>query len=534
MNGGGFCYSAAVGEWEPTRSSLPHGSQQLRCLTWNVWSGDYGFEERCERLLRDLRQSSADIIALQEVTPALLNRLLSCAWVRRDYILSEVTPPGATAFDQLTLFRRPPRAVRRIPLPSKMRRTALLAEVDTPDGVLAVVNVHLESMQFLEAVRAEQLAVLFQELEPYDQALILGDFNFCSSWPQENGRLDSRYSDLWAVLHPELPGYTEDTTLNSMRLAQTKKTKHVRFDRILLRDDRGKWSPRAIDLLGRQPIGPELLVSDHFGLLAELAASPQDAPTLLMLGRDHKEYGSISRGELGAVTTFMSVGGDRVSPSMAFKADKAQPNEDVLLVKRRDHLYLLAVADSHYGIEASHVLLERLAARDLPETRLDLLKLCLEIQKPHEDASSGTTLVVALYDAISGHLLALSTGDSTLATLDDAGWLVRNAHDSNYLRLDGLNYPDNWCEMELFLQPNTVLALHTDGIDECHYRKPETSLTPARIEAIWRATEAPSLDVRVPLFGGALVQAALDGVGEHPGGQDNIALILVAHLPPAP
>ncbi len=261
-----------------------------------------------------------------------------------------------------------------------------------------------------------------------------------------------------------------------------------------------------------------------------------NSDVLLMLGHDHIEYGKISHGSLGPVTACLSVGADADSPSLAFKADKSRPNEDALLVKRHGDLYILAVADSHFGLEASHRLLERLAERDFPSmgpgeegARRELMELCLQIQRPYEPVMSGTTLIVALYDARSGYVLALTTGDSTLATLSKAGWTVHNQHNNEYARLDRLSYPDVWEQVELTLEPGTLLALHTDGLDECHYRKPETSLLSHHIENLWESLPQGALERRASRFATSLAQAALDGVDGHPGGQDNIALLVLFH-----
>ncbi len=526
----GFRYSAAIGDWEPERSSPPlHISGSgLSCLTWNVWFDDYAFEDRAQSLLWELREQSSDLIALQEVTPRLLAMLAKSPWVRSEYILSEHEPDAMESYGCLLLSRSAPRTIRRYPLPSKMKRYAVIEEFDTPEGTLSVATVHLESMKFLNSVRGEQLQALFAELERFSEVILMGDFNFCSSWVQENDRLDGRYLDLWSELHPGEPGYTEDTAVNSMRLARKKKEKQVRFDRILLRDDRGKWRPQRLDLLGCQELGPELFISDHFGLRADLVPASENTDILLMLGKDHGSYGVVFKRSLGGVTACLSVGSDPASPSLAFKADKKQPNEDALLVRRHECFYLLAVSDAHFGIESSHRLLERLSSSAFPLTRLDLLKLCLEIQKPHEQVGSGATLVVALYDEGSGQVLAYSTGDSTLAVLDETGWKVKNEPNTEYIRLDRVSYPDSWYEMEFCLEAGAVLVLHTDGVDECHYRRPETSLRAAHVEALWADLEPRSPGARIPLFCSALVRAALDGVDGHPGGQDNIALLAIA------
>ena len=65
-----------------------------------------------------------------------------------------------------------------------------------------------------------------------------------------------------------------------------------------------------------------------------------------------------------------------------------------------------------------------------------------------------------------------------------------------------------------------LLLAYTDGIDECHYREPETSVTPQIMAQLWRETGSqPEAYVR------RLVELALAGVGDHPGGQDNLAVV---------
>lgn len=526
----GFRYSAALGEWEPAPASLAVGSAHFTCLTWNVWFDDYGFEERVEGLLRELKDCDADLIALQEVRPELLRQMLERPWVRRDYTISDVEPERMGEHGLVLLSRRSPRCFRRLPLPGNMGRYALLAEMDTPGGTAVAATVHLESLRTSAAMRARQLELLFRELEPFSQVLLLGDFNFCSSWKEENSRLDPAFRDLWIERYPRSPGYTEDTRANSMRLARTGRAKQVRFDRVLLRDDSLRWSVEEMALLGRRRLGPELFVSDHFGVLARLRAETEGSASVLMLGQDHTAYDEVSVSQLGSVTAVLCVGGDRHSPSLSFKASKAEPNEDALLIKQRGSVYLLAVADAHFGIEASHRLLERLAEQEFPETRAELLELCLRIQRPHLEVSSATTLLVAIYDSASGHVLALSTGDSSLATLEQGHWIVRNDRDDSYLRLDGLSHPEGWNEVELWLRPGSLLCLHTDGVDECHYRQPATSLTPARIEQVAMTLGESAPEELAERFAHLLARAALAGVEGYPGGQDNLAILAVHHL----
>jgi tyrosyl-DNA phosphodiesterase 2 len=154
-----------------------------------------------------------------------------------------------------------------------MGRRLLVAELALNGTITSVATVHLESLRASTDTRAEQLAQIFPLLALAPHALLMGDFNFCASWVSAQAHLDPGYSDLWAALHPDELGYTEDTAINTMRLQQKGRHKHVRFDRVLLRSRQPGWSPQAIQLLGTTAIhaeAPAIFPSDHFGLLAQL------------------------------------------------------------------------------------------------------------------------------------------------------------------------------------------------------------------------------------------------------------------------
>jgi hypothetical protein len=127
----------------------------------------------------------------------------------------------------------------------------------------------LESHAYSTAIRAQQLAEVFPRLALDPHVILTGDFNLDPSWP-ENQNLDPAYQDIWPLLHPSEPGYTEDTEVNTMRRIQTGKHKQVRFDRILLRSEQPGWRAESIQMIGTESISPEMpdaFPSDHFGLV---------------------------------------------------------------------------------------------------------------------------------------------------------------------------------------------------------------------------------------------------------------------------
>ena len=79
------------GAWTTAAPAPAAPAASLELVTWNTWFGGHMFEERTEALLDELARRRPDVIALQEVTPALLDGAASTTpWVQRGYQLSDV------------------------------------------------------------------------------------------------------------------------------------------------------------------------------------------------------------------------------------------------------------------------------------------------------------------------------------------------------------------------------------------------------------------------------------------------------------
>lgn len=269
-------FHAATGFWidEDGDTSDNLSVIELTFVTYNVWFGKYYFQERCEALLKLVQDCDADAIAFQEVTPSFLEILLKQKWIQNSYYVSDVTGETIQGYGVLLLSRIPIRRLYLYKLPSLMSRKLLVAEFKVNGQTFNVATVHLESMKSSASLRAKQLSASFPVLSTSQHSVLMGDFNFCSSWNRENAKIDSSYQDLWNVLRSNEPGYTEDTDINVMRLQITQKEKRVRFDRILLRSASRSWQPQSIQLLGTEPISiqyPSVFPSDHFGLVGRIA-----------------------------------------------------------------------------------------------------------------------------------------------------------------------------------------------------------------------------------------------------------------------
>lgn len=486
-------------------------SQNLRVTTYNLWSNKLMRAERALEVLRLVSEESPDFAAFQEVTEETA------------HILSGGLGSNYETFldlrGGLMICSRLGGVPRDKALTSPLGRTVLWLELQD----LAVATVHLESRRAATAARMNQLYEVMEILKPYSRVVLVGDFNFCGSWPEDQ-ILSSRYRDAWPCLHPDDPGYTEDTKINLMRLAAKGKEKQVRFDRVFCR---GALRPIQAKLLGHEPLpdNDKIWPSDHAGLSVALESCPPPEEALvsrlLLLGQDCVRYGDPYLVNLGTVSASLCVGSDRHSPSLAFKADPDQPNEDGLLVVQEGALTLLAVADAHFGVEASHALLSRMAKWvSIPDSSETLLEALLKMELPLVDSNSATTLSVVVANSESGQGFGWNVGDSSICVIKkDLEHQVEAT--SHFLGWTGEPWQKSWFEECTFsLESGDLLLLFTDGVNECHYRSPRTSITAGHIETLWhRLGRDPEQFVKY------LTTQALDGVMGAPGGQDNIAIL---------
>lgn len=255
-----------AGDWYDAPYVEPSGRVDVRLLTWNAWFGGHMFDERCDALIAELQRRGPDVIALQEVTQALLRSLLAVPWIRAAYQASQ---HEVHSYDVVILSRLPIRRVAELELPTDMGRRLLVAELACG---LAVATVHLESTREEARARAAQLRVLQPALaERYPDVVLVGDMNFQPEDPLENAALDPSFVDTWPALHPGEPGYTVDTDINTMRLQVRSTPTRKRIDRVFLRS--AHWRARSIELTGTRPFDADgTFFSDHFGLEAVLTA----------------------------------------------------------------------------------------------------------------------------------------------------------------------------------------------------------------------------------------------------------------------
>ncbi|MGN5632425.1 RNA repair domain-containing protein [Streptomyces sp. AC154] len=268
-------YSPSTDAWEPAPSPAaqksPAGS--LTVLTWNTLWDRYDADRidtarRRPLLLDALHAADADVIALQEAEPALLELLLGTGWVRDGYTLA-TEPAGRDVADcgLLLLSRLPVReAGLHVLGPHKAVAAAVVQTAEGCPVTVAVTHLSSDHSPAGAARRDTELADLATGLAGIEgELLLVGDFNDGGDRPQTRLAM----TDAWHEIHgPADHTPTFDPTVNPLAAVSSLSGRVSRLDRVLLRTDRLR--ARSATLTGEVP-GPDgLYISDHYGVRVEL------------------------------------------------------------------------------------------------------------------------------------------------------------------------------------------------------------------------------------------------------------------------
>ena len=265
--------------WRPApepSADVPSPVSPIRVLTWNTLWDRYDADRidtarRRPLLLDVLRRVDAEVIALQEVEEPLLVRLSREDWVRASFNLS--TDPGKSGVDEDGLV-----LMSRLPVLESGRcelgpyKAALAITVIGPTGPLVIATTHLTSNHTADAAvrRTAELAELAGAFGRIDADLVvMGDFNDSTGEPAAAlGLLDA-----WSVIHGEHDeSPTFDPTVNPLAAVSSLSGKAGRLDRVLVRSRSGGVRAAGAVLVGDVPDETGLYPSDHFGIVADIAA----------------------------------------------------------------------------------------------------------------------------------------------------------------------------------------------------------------------------------------------------------------------
>ncbi|WP_316773513.1 poly(A) polymerase [Streptomyces sasae] len=254
----------------------------VRVLTWNTLWDRYDADRidsarRRPLLSRALRDADVDVIALQEVEAELLALLLGEEWVRAGWTLG--TDPRGRDVDAcglLLLSRLPVIEAAHHELGPHKAVTALVVEAGGRPVVVAATHLSSDHSENGADRRTAELTRIAEGLAGVDaELLLLGDFNDGGGTPQ----LTLGLRDAWSEVHG-----ADDTTPtfdpggNPLAAISSLTGRASRLDRVLLRGE--GLRVRSAELRGDVPSAEGTYISDHFGVLTELAVGAAEADAL--------------------------------------------------------------------------------------------------------------------------------------------------------------------------------------------------------------------------------------------------------------
>jgi endonuclease/exonuclease/phosphatase family metal-dependent hydrolase len=248
------------------KAEPPKDPKSIKLVTYNVLVLPTHIEERAQPLFKILEDSDADIIALQEVGEWFTTMLAKSELSKKYAQVSTVTE---WCGGQFFLSKYRVKKTRCVPLPGKQWRTALIATFDIDGRDLTIATTHMTSALDAGAHRAEELKVIFNELEGKGDAMLMGDLNFGDGVPEVKA-IPKDYTDFWTLLHPGEPGFTWDNEKSDMAGKSPERftgEPSRRLDWIILRSD--VWKPQSVEIIGNEPVIPgrkDIFPSDHFGV----------------------------------------------------------------------------------------------------------------------------------------------------------------------------------------------------------------------------------------------------------------------------
>lgn len=239
-------------------------SKNIKFITYNVLADPVEVEKRAPQIFNILKDSDADIIALQEVAPWFLELLLKESWVK-NYNFPKIKGEILVVRGLLLLSKTTITNIVADLLPSRQHRGYLIIETKIKNLEMKICTCHLDSLLEDGAWRAQQLEILFKLLHTSGNSILLGDLNFGDAEQPETAKIPSDYTDIWLATNKDKPGFTWDIEKSIMaKKGSFPKEKSRRLDRILIKSKSVK--PNSAKIVGDIALTKELFPSDHFGL----------------------------------------------------------------------------------------------------------------------------------------------------------------------------------------------------------------------------------------------------------------------------
>jgi endonuclease/exonuclease/phosphatase family metal-dependent hydrolase len=248
-------------------------SSRISALSFNVFAADlHHARRRARQVFRTIKRAGyPTFIAFQEVEDWFLQALKLESWTQTYYqsdfgsghapgglyilskfplskvAYSEQTAPGQVQYDQRARVLIVNAVINQTPPPPPPKAGA--ASKVTPSAGSFVVTVASTALDW-RAVdsRTDGIDFVMASLSPFNDVILMGDFNFDHGAQPETAHIPENWLDVWPALNPENLGHTWDPDTNAYARASDPTSRPSRVDRILVKSVH--WLPRYIKLVG--------------------------------------------------------------------------------------------------------------------------------------------------------------------------------------------------------------------------------------------------------------------------------------------
>ena len=257
----------------------------------------YFLKARTDAVVIEIRESDADVVALQEVVEQSLKDIRM--QLHNEYEIFDAQDDDAGYFTAIltkkSTVRSPSSRVERFQR-TKQGRNLLIVEAKFNKLDIAIFTSHLESMKSNAEVRIEQfrkIATLMHGIKSESTVIFAGDTNMlrdefvkvCSS-PTYRYLKDEVW-DVWVALgSPESCRYTWDLSKNDNQVRGGKA--RCRFERVYMRSFDPSTNlhlrPASMRLVGTRRLNCGMFPSDHWGIVTVFSYPNPNTVMIIGLG----------------------------------------------------------------------------------------------------------------------------------------------------------------------------------------------------------------------------------------------------------
>ncbi len=270
-------------------------NSNIKIISYNILF-DY-FEQnkiesitRYEHIVSLLRESNADIIALQEVTDLFLDFLLTEKWVQDNYYICDIKKgKSISPYGQYFLCKLP---FTFYYYEFNYDKKFSIMHINSNEMSIAISNIHLTSNRAKNGSvkRNKQLYTIIDMMNQIENSsitpfagIILGDFN--ADEMELPILTKNLYEDVWIKNNDAQRGITFNPETNALADLNSLTGAKARYDRICLKSSENFI--KEVSLFATAPVesksilGGPLYASDHFGLQLDLDFSIQESSAFL-------------------------------------------------------------------------------------------------------------------------------------------------------------------------------------------------------------------------------------------------------------